>query len=201
LCSSKIFYPQSFLIYDGGPDLINEQTTPAPLSVYGRYKLEAEEILLKDSSDHLIIRMGGMFGGYEKDKNFIGKFSRHISGLIKKNIKSQNVGDRIWQPTYTKDLAYNSLVLISEGKKGVYNMASHGEASFFDIAEEIVKYFDLGIIINKISNKDFVEKAKRPERAVLSNSKLESEGVDLQRDWKTGLLDYLDSDYFRRLFS
>jgi len=125
--------------------------------------------------------MEGMFGSYEKDKNFIGRFSRHISELIKKNIKSQNAGDRIWQPTYTKDLAHNSLLLLSEGKK-VYSIASHGEASFFDVVEEIVKHFELEIIINKISSKDFVEKAKRPGKAVLSNSKLESEELDLQRD-------------------
>lgn len=95
-CSSKIFYPQSFLIFDDRSEIITELTTSVPLSVYGRYKLEAEEILLKDYFGHLIVRMGGKLGGYEKDKNFIGKFSRHISELIKKNIKSQNVGDRIW---------------------------------------------------------------------------------------------------------
>ena len=39
--NSKIFYPQSFLIYNDTGGIINEETKPSPLSMYGNLKLEA----------------------------------------------------------------------------------------------------------------------------------------------------------------
>ena len=31
------------------------------------------------------------------------------------------IGDRVWQPTFTDDLAYNSLILLANNKSGKYN--------------------------------------------------------------------------------
>ena len=198
--NAKIFYPQSFLIFGNSAKRIDESTRPRPLSVYGKCKLEAEKLLLNDSSKHLIVRMGGMFGGCEKDKNFVGKFARHLAECIKENVKFKDVGDRLWQPTYTKDLAYNSLILLSREKTGIYSMGAHGEATFYQVAREIAAHFKLPVITRKISSKTFVEKAKRPDRAILFNAKLKSEGLDFQRHWKISLHEYLDDEYFRRLF-
>ena len=39
---ARLLFPQSFLIYGGGDGLIEETTPPAPLSLYGAMKLEAE---------------------------------------------------------------------------------------------------------------------------------------------------------------
>ena len=118
--NAKIFYPQSFLIFDGKSLPITEKTIPVPLCKYGKDKLSAEENIMKNCNNPLIVRMGGFFGGYSKDKNFVGKIVPHLSMLIKKGEKEISVGDRIWQPTYTDDLAYNSLILLSENKNGIY---------------------------------------------------------------------------------
>ena len=75
--------------------------------------------------------MGGFFGGEEKDTNFVGKITSHISKLIKQGEKKMEIGDRVWQPTFTNDIAYNSLILLANNKNGKYNMASHGSCSFF----------------------------------------------------------------------
>ena len=50
---------------------ITEKTKPAPLCKYGKDKLLAEENILKNCNNPLIVRMGGFFGGYNKDKNFV----------------------------------------------------------------------------------------------------------------------------------
>ena len=202
--NAKIFYPQSFLIFDGESLPITEKTTPVPLCKYGKDKLTAEENILKNCNNPLIVRMGGFFGGYSKDKNFVGKIIPHLSMLIEKGEKQINVGDRIWQPTYTDDLAYNSLILLLENKNGIYNMASHGQTSFYDLTVKIASLLEIEdkISIRKIPSSHFSKKenAQRPNIAVIENTRLKQESLDLQRKWDESLKEYLSHSYFRDLF-
>jgi len=202
--NAKIFYPQSFLIYNDINVIIDENTKPLPLSIYGKLKLEAENLILKSLPNTLSVRMGGFFGGCEKDTNFVGKISRHIANLIKKGENSLEVGDRIWQPTYTDDLAYNSLILLANSKKGTYCMASHGSCSFFELTKKIIDVLNITKIfkIKSVSAKILAKKeiAIRPISAVMNNKKLIKEKLDRQRKWEASLEEYLNKPYFRNLF-
>ncbi|MBT3766072.1 MAG: NAD(P)-dependent oxidoreductase [Rhodospirillaceae bacterium] len=202
---AKVLYPQSFLIFDGKTNPIAEDTPPAPQSVYGHCKLEAEEIIRAECSDAIVVRMAGFFGGEEKDKNFVGKFVHHLHHLIESGTKTFDVGDRVWQPTYTLDLARNCVALLAANKSGLYTMACHGEASFYKLAAACVEELGLSdrITINQVSAERFntQEKARRPDRAIMLNNRLDTEGLDLQRPWRDALKDYLDRPYFRTLFS
>ena len=155
------------------PIPINEDTKPKPLSVYGKHKLEAELYALKDLSEVLVVRMAGFFGGREKDKNFVGKIVSQIARLVQDDESSIEIGNRIWQPTYTNDLALNCLLLLSEEKNGKYNMASHGQASFYELAKEIVSLLGIKnkIKIIPVDSSKFSkkEKAKRPLLALIEN--------------------------------
>ena len=203
--NSKVFYPQSFLIYNDTNKLIDENTIPKPLSEYGNLKLEAENIVLNSSENSISVRMGGFFGGEEKDNNFIGKIASHISKLIKHGEKQMEIGDRVWQPTFTNDLAYNSLILLANNKNGKYNMASHGSCSFYDLTNELLmllnlqKKFSVSRISAEILSKR--EVARRPLSVIMINSRLKQENLDRQRNWKNSLKDYLQKQYFNNLFS
>ena len=199
-----MLYPQSFLIYDGDILPINEDTKPKPLSVYGKHKLEAELYALKDLSEVLVVRMAGFFGGREKDKNFVGKIVSQIARLVQDDESSIEIGNRIWQPTYTNDLALNCLLLLSEEKNGKYNMASHGQASFYELAKEIVSLLGIKnkIKIIPVDSSKFSkkEKAKRPLLALIENKRLKKEGLDCQRRWEDSLKEYLSHQFFKNLF-
>jgi dTDP-4-dehydrorhamnose reductase len=203
--NSKIFYPQSFLIYNDTRKLVDENTIPRPLCEYGNFKLEAENIVLNSSNNSISVRMGGFFGGEKKDNNFIGKITSHISKLIKQGKKEMNIGDRVWQPTFTKDLAYNSLILLANNKSGKYNMASHGSCSFYELTNELLKILNIEkkFSVNRISAKILSKKefARRPLSVVMNNSRLKRENLDRQRNWKISLKDYLEKPYFNNLFT
>ena len=203
--NSKIFYPQSFLIYNDTRKLVDENTIPRPLCEYGNFKLEAENIVLNSSNSSISVRMGGFFGGEKKDNNFIGKITSHISKLIKQGKKEMNIGDRVWQPTFTKDLAYNSLILLANNKSGKYNMASHGSCSFYELTNELLKILNIEkkFSVNRISAKILSKKefARRPLSVVMNNSRLKRENLDRQRNWKISLKDYLEKPYFNNLFT
>ena len=202
--NSKIFYPQSFLIYDGTNKNISEKTKPKPLSVYGNLKHEAENIILNSSLNALSVHMGGFFGGLEKDNNFVGKIIAHISKLIKNGKNSMEVGDRVWQPTFTKDLAYNSLLLLANNKVGKFCMSSHGSCSFFELTKKILEILGISEIFNilPISAKILAEKeiAIRPLSVIMKNDRLIKESLDRQRKWEISLKEYLSNQYFKNLF-
>jgi len=85
---AQVLYPQSFLIFDGSETPIVETTPPAPMSIYGQCKLDAELSLRDRVPDALVVCMAGFFGGDEKDKNFVGKFVPHIFKLIGEGVSS-----------------------------------------------------------------------------------------------------------------
>jgi dTDP-4-dehydrorhamnose reductase len=204
LADARILYPQSFLIFQGGAGLIDERTQPSPMSVYGHCKLEAEDLVRQSSAESLVVRMGGFFGGYQLDKNFVGKFTRHLAGLINDGVTDYAVGDRIWQPTYTMDLARNCLLLLEHQRNGVWSMACEGEASFFEVAAACVNSLGLSDRFTVVpATKDVIasgDVATRPDRAVMSNASLQEAGLCMQRPWRDALDEYLGGAWFSSLF-
>lgn len=199
---ARVFYPQSFLIYDGQENPIAEDCLPKPLSLYGQLKVEAERIVMASAARPLSVRMAGFFGGEARDKNFVGKLIPHLDRLIREGQESFSVGDRVWQPTWTDDLAMNSLGLVSRDLDGVFQMACHGEASFHDLAAAVARALgmDKHIEIRKVPLAEVSknELGGRPVRAVLSCDRLRGEGLDAQRPWEATLSEYLSSSYFDR---
>ena len=205
LCGAKIMYPQSFLIFSGGEEAIHFDSKPNPLSEYGRCKLKAERLINESGIDALIIRMGGFFGGDSKDKNFIGKLTRKVQELIADGITEYAVGTRIWQPTYTLDLAQNTLLLLENGESGTWSMASEGKASFYELAKAFVSILGLNEKLNIVqANMEDIEAAdtaRRPTAALLSNEQLRAAGLCMQRHWETALEEYLTRPWFKTQFT
>ena len=200
--NAKILYPQSFLVYEGGKDTIAEETAPAPLSLYGALKWEAEQTIRAAQPGALVIRMAGFFGGEAADKNFVGRIIPAMHRAMVGGAEVFEVGDRVWQPTWTRDLAENSLYLMQRGREGVYQMASHGCAAFHEIAALIVEALGWAdrLRIRPVSASAVAAAEtgpeRRPERAVLECARLRGENADLQRDWRSTLNAYLASPYF-----
>ncbi len=199
---ARLFFPQSFLVYDGAVNPIPETETPRPLSFYGELKLEAEKLVRDGIADPLIVRMAGFFGGEEADKNFVGRIIPAMHAAIQNGERTFKVGDRIWQPTWTRDLAANALALIRADASGLWHMACHGHATFADIAREIVLALGWSgsLEIEDVSAAAVAgsELGRRPDVAILACDRLRDERFDLQRDWRSTLHDYLRHPFFAR---
>ncbi len=199
---ARLFFPQSFLVYDGAVNPIPETETPRPLSLYGELKLEAEQLVRAGIPDPLIVRMAGFFGGEEADKNFVGRIIPAMHNAIREGERTFKVGDRVWQPTWTRDLAFNALQLIRADASGLWHMACHGHATFADIAREIVKAlgWSAALEIEDVSAATVSgsELGRRPDVAILACDRLADEQMDLQRDWRATLHAYLRQPFFDR---
>jgi dTDP-4-dehydrorhamnose reductase len=197
---ARFCYPQSFLVYDGRENPIAEDETPRPLSFYGELKYEAEKVVAATVAEPLIIRMAGFFGGEERDKNFVGRIIPVIHAAILRGETEFKVGDRIWQPTWTHDLALNTLHLVARGASGHYQMACHGSATFAEIAQQIVTALGwqdrMKIVSVDASAVSQSELGRRPDVAVMSGKRLADAQMDLQRQWRPTLHTYLQHPFF-----
>lgn len=190
-----IVYPSTFYVYSGEKkdaydDRIDIPNLNSVVGVYSRSKLLGEEIVNK-INNHFIIRFGALFGGGDKDNKFV----RKILEISKIQNELKMVSDRIVQPSYVKDTVRNMLELIKTKKYGTYNMVGHGNATYYEYAKAILEFAGAkNVMVMPIKSGDFKEAAPRPKNLSAVNGKLGDMGLDLMRDWKVSLKDYIENE-------
>jgi dTDP-4-dehydrorhamnose reductase len=109
------------------------------------------------------------------------------------------VNDKLGTPTYTHDFAANVKLLIEKGERGLFNMVCNDLTSRLEVATELVKLLDLknNIKIIEVDSKYFAEEyfADRPNCERLVNKKLDDLKLNIMRDWKVALNEYVE-DYY-----
>lgn len=110
------------------------------------------------------------------------------------------VDDKLGTPTYTHDFAANVKLLLEKEYWGLYNMVCGGITGRFEVASELVKALGLAneIKVTPVSSDHFKETyfAARPPSERLIDKKLDLRGVNIMRDWKVCLEEYL-ADYYK----
>lgn len=192
-----ILYISTAGIFDGGKDLYDDWDSPNPLGVYARSKYMGERFVVENANRYLVCRAGWMMGGGEKkDKKFINKiFKQIIAGSTELHI----VNDKDGTPTYTVDFANNVKVLLEKEYWGLYNMVCGGQTSRIEVARELLKILKLEskISINEVDSSFFKKEyfAERPASERLINKKLDLRNVNVMRDWRIALKEYIDDKY------
>jgi dTDP-4-dehydrorhamnose reductase len=170
-----------------------ESDAPNPLSVYGRTKLEGEELIRETLPKHFIVRTSGLYGRAACRAKPSGNFIQRMLWLARERGEVRVVTDEIVTPTYTEDLARQIVRLSESPNYGLYHATSQGETSWFDYASAI---FDLGgmqVHMTPAASRDFPQKAPRPKYSVLENEALRRAGLDIMPHWRESLARYLVS--------
>ena len=109
------------------------------------------------------------------------------------------VNDKLGTPTYTHDFARNVILLIKKEYWGLYNMVCEDLTSRLEISRELLKNLGLErqVKIIEVSSNYFKKEyfAPRPDSERLINKKLDLRGLNIMRNWKVTLKDYLENYY------
>lgn len=125
-----------------------------PINIYGKTKLEGENIALSYDKS-FVIRTSWLYGNGNN-------FNKNIINWIK-NMKEINiVNDQISTPTYAYDLAEYTLRLIESKKYGLYHITNRGECSKYEQALYLIEKLNKKIKINPVPTSYFDLPAKRP---------------------------------------
>jgi dTDP-4-dehydrorhamnose reductase len=192
-----ILYISTAGIFDGGKDTYDDWDQPNPLGHYARSKYAGEVFVEKNCRRHIICRAGWMMGGGpKKDKKFIQKIMLQLKDGKKELFV---VDDKLGTPTYTHDFAQNVKLLLEKEFWGLYNMVCGGVAGRYEVTQELIKVLGMKGKIKVVPVKsDYWEKeyfAERPASECLVNKKLELRGLDIMRDWRICLKEYIDNYY------
>lgn len=195
--SIPMLYISTAGIFDGKKSCYDESDKPNPLGHYAKSKYFGEKYVIDNANDFLICRAGWMMGGGpNKDKKFIQK----IMYQIKNGINNLSiVNDKLGTPTYTHDFAANIELLINRNERGLFNMVCKGLTDRLEVARELLTLLKLNDVIkitevdsNHFKNEYFAE---RPECERLINKRLNDKNLDMMRDWKVSLKEYLNLYY------
>ncbi|MDQ6813560.1 MAG: SDR family oxidoreductase, partial [Bacteroidota bacterium] len=166
----------SDLVFDGKknhPYL--ESDLVAPLNIYGQSKAMAEENVLKNNPDALIIRTGAFFGPCDH-QNFVHSTLMSLSAA--KEFAAPK--DVVVSPTYVPDLVNTTLDLLLDEANGIWNISNKGSISWAMLAYEVAKrsgYNSRYFKAVTLPEMNFI--ASRPTYSVLNTEKgFELPGID-----------------------
>ncbi len=192
-----LLYISTAGIFDGKKEQYDDWDMPNPLGHYARAKYAGERYVIENSIRYLICRAGWMMGsGPSKDKKFVQKIMAQLKAGKK---ELYIVNDKDGTPTYTQDFAKNVKLLLQKEYWGLYNMVCGGETSRLEVAQEMIKILGLEKKVQILPvNSDHFKKeyfADRPLCERLINRKLNIRKMNIMRDWREALKDYLDNYY------
>lgn len=193
-----LLYISTAGIFDGAKESYDDWDMPNPLGHYARSKYMGERYVIEHATKYIICRAGWMMGGGpSKDKKYIGKL---IKQLVSGKRELFIVNDRDGTPTFTMDFAKNVKILFEKQYWGLYNLVCKGQTSRMEVAIELVKVLGLTdqVKMTEVTSDYFKDTyfAPRPPCERLVNKKLDLRGINIMRDWKIALKEYIDS-YFK----
>jgi dTDP-4-dehydrorhamnose reductase len=174
-----------------------ETDTPAPLNVYGRTKLEGEQLIQASGCKHLIFRTSWVYGARG------GNFAKTMLRLSQEREVLKVINDQIGAPTGAELLADVTAHAIRQAgmqkggavPSGIYHLVAEGEVSWFDYASHVVAFAKKSSVAAKIRANSiepvpttaFPTAAQRPLNSRLNTAKLQATfGVRLP-NWKQGV--------------
>jgi dTDP-4-dehydrorhamnose reductase len=192
-----LLYISTAGIFDGTRNTFDDWDQPNPIGHYARSKYAGEVFVQTNCIRYLICRAGWMMGsGPKKDKKFIQKIMQQLKDGRKELFI---VNDRLGTPTYTHDFARNVKVLLDKKLWGVYNMVCDGITGRLEVAQELIKVLGLESEVKVTPVDSDYWKAEyfadRPLSERLINRKLQLRGLNMMRDWRVCLAEYISTYY------
>ncbi len=173
-------------LFDGTKSLYVESDPVSPVNVYGSTKVAAEQSVLAENPDALIIRTN--FYGW--GPSYKPSFSDMILSSVRNHKPIYLFTDAFFTPICTNSLAEKIVYLLNTGSSGTFNVCSNKRISKYEFGQKLCRVFSYSEkYLRRSELKQRYDLVSRPLDLSLSDQKLrgldESEGVDVERDLLT----------------
>ena len=140
-CNARFVYISTDYVFDGKEGPYTEDAPVNPISIYGRHKLEAEQLSISELDNTLVLRVTNVYGDEARGKNFIARIVDQCKNNQKLTLKLPY--DQYASPTNAFDIARAMYVLLHDNKSGIYHIGSTDYMNRVELALRVLKYFPL----------------------------------------------------------
>lgn len=158
-------------VFDGTKHTPYSETDPTcPDSVYGRTKLEGEQLVRQHCERAMIVRTAWLYSIF--GNNFVKTMIR----LGKEKTELGVIFDQIGTPTYARDLAVAIMTAVEKGIiHGIYHFSNEGVTSWYDFTKAIHRIAGIsGCHVRPIHTEEYPTPARRPHYSVLDKTKIKA---------------------------
>jgi dTDP-4-dehydrorhamnose reductase len=189
--SARLIHFSTDFVFDGTSHVpYVEDDAAHPLSAYAVSKLAGELYAKAYLADPLIIRTSGVFGPAGAN-TARGNFVETMLRLAASGKPIRVVNDHVSSPTYSPYLAARTADLVDRGITGVFHIGGGQAISWFDYAAMIFRAAGLAPDLTPVAGHEFPTPARRPKYSVLSNAKMEGQGIEPMPSLETAVASYL----------
>lgn len=168
LRSFFVFLSTDF-VFDGKSGMYKEEDARKAVNYYGETKILAEDEVMKYSFGWAIVRTVLVYG-----KRFLNRDNivTNVAGKLKKGEELKIFNDQVRTPTYVEDLAAGIVSVIEKKATGIYHISGDDVLTPYEIAFAVANHLKLNSsLIQKVTEKDFDQPARRPLKTGLDISK------------------------------
>ena len=180
---TRLIHVSTDYVFDGTATTpYAENAAPSPRSAYGRTKLFGEQAVLRHPEAY-VVRTAWLYGA--AGNNFV----KTMLGLEKTRDTLSVVDDQVGQPTWSRDLAAQLILLgSSSAAPGIYHGTNSGQTSWYGFTRRI---FELaGADPDRVlptTTDEFPRPAPRPAYSVLGHDRWAQQGLPEMRPWDEAL--------------
>ncbi len=195
-----VHYSTDYVFDGSGSAAWSEADTPAPLSVYGKTKLEGELLLQARNPRHLIFRTSWVYAARG------GNFAKTMLRLAGERDRLTVVDDQIGAPTGAEllaDVTAQALRTVlgretdaqRQALAGIYHLAAGGATSWHGYARFVIDFAAragvalkaTGDAVAPVPSTAFKTAAPRPHNSRLDTGKLQAAFGLVLPDWQAGV--------------
>ncbi|HSK74990.1 MAG TPA: dTDP-4-dehydrorhamnose reductase [Thermoanaerobaculia bacterium] len=182
---ARLLHVSTDYVFDGtAREPYKEDAATAPLSVYGRSKLEGERHALAYGRG-LVVRTSWLFGPGGPN------FAATMVNLIRQGkLPLRVVDDQVGRPTYTGFLARALVDLAPLGTTGIVHYGNREPVSWYAFAATIARLVSGKAEVLPVTTAEFPRPAPRPAYSVLAVDRFEEAVGRSVEPWEAGLIKY-----------
>lgn len=192
---ARLIHYSTDYVFDGSGSCFRDESAPtAPISVYGRTKLEGERAIANALREYLILRTSWVYAA--RGHNFI----RTILQLAKERDELSVINDQIGAPTGAEllaDVTAHCITHIESGNGyyGTYHCVAAGSTSWFGLAKYVLdRARQSGARLTlaedglkETSTANYPTAARRPLNSRLSSEQLQNTFGLQMPEWQLGV--------------
>ena len=129
--STLFVYISTDAVFDGSKQHWMEEDTPNPINVYGRTKLQGEQLVAVSTARHLIVRTN-FYGWSSGRKESAGEW---LYRALEQRKAITLYDDYFFTAMYVVDLVYRLDYLMKSGKYGVFHLAGSNRVSKYSFGK------------------------------------------------------------------